>query len=465
MINAYFSDKMRRYVLILSLLFALGATAQNAGQADKLFTSGNYAAALTQYSLLHAATPKNALYIYRLARCEQELGYAESAILHFEQAGDRYALRNYFLGCLYYDAYRFEEAKACFEAYAETIDETHERYEDLSERLRRVNRALRYYSRVENVDIIGADTFPKDSLLRHLPLSAEQGRFLVENDAYIYENQRGDIRFFVAVDGERSLICRQERLLDEWSAPDTLPLSINQFARQGYPFLLSDGRTLYFAAQSDQGLGGWDLYITQYNPSTNTYLTPEMLGMPFSSLSDDYLYYVDETRGRAYLLTDRNAPDADHLVLYTIIPNEQKRIFRDADDAFLRDFARMRIIKESPKEQEVEQPVVEPVVEQPQPAEQEPLMRILILDKVYTSPAMLHNDEARRKAETYIDLLSQISEEQEDLQKYRAEYASAVGAERRALEPLILSLEKDVLRLRREAKSVYDDIVALEKQQ
>ncbi len=66
---------MRQYLSILFfLLLTLSGYAQSAKQADELFNAREYAEARAIYDALLRKQPTNPLYIYRSARCAQELG-------------------------------------------------------------------------------------------------------------------------------------------------------------------------------------------------------------------------------------------------------------------------------------------------------------------------------------------------------------------------------------------------------
>ena len=163
---------MKKTLLILLfslLILPVRAAAPNAAKADQYFNEGNYEEALPIYQSLHAATPKNVLYTYRLARCEQETGDEASAITHFEQAGDKYNLRNLYLGDLYYINYRFAEALVMYRNYLNGITPEHERFEEVTEQIRRTERAARMLSRIEDINFTDSVTFPKEQLLQRLP--------------------------------------------------------------------------------------------------------------------------------------------------------------------------------------------------------------------------------------------------------------------------------------------------------
>lgn len=461
---------MQKYLLLIALIgLCTPFFAQKAAQADQLFSNGQYEKAYTMYLSLYKASPKNQLYCYRLARCEQETGKVEAAISHFLEAGDRYPLKHFYLGELYLCTYRFAEARESYSRYLDIIPETHERYQATEQQMRLAEKAEHFIARVEDIAVVDTVHFPLQDLAQYLPLSKEQGTIEITDQYSVFTNQRGDRRFFSVVDSlsQRTLLCSQQRLLEDWSAPDTLPAAVNKFYKQAYPFLMPDGLTLYFAAQSENGLGGWDMYMTKYNPATGTYLTPEMLGMPFNSFDDDMLFYIDEHANLGYFFSNRNV-GLSEMMRYTFIPSDTKRILRDSTETFRREFAQLHILRAVPSTDEKidREPELEVAPITVAPVEAEPSWRIVINDSlVYTSLDAFKGEEARSTAEQYLDVMEQIEEETADLQKNRQQYEAAEdSSEKHALKPLILTLEKDIIRLRREADKLLKNLRVLELQ-
>lgn len=81
-----------------------------------------------------------------------------------------------------------------------------------------------------------------------------------------------------------------------------------------FPFLLSDGIHLIFAQRSQEGLGGYDLYLSRLNTENGTYLRPAHLGMPFNSPANDYLLIYDELHSITLVVSDRGA-EQGHIVI------------------------------------------------------------------------------------------------------------------------------------------------------
>lgn len=444
---------MRHFFLTISLflVYASCAFSQSAQRADALFGEGKYQEALVIYQALHRKEASNPLYTYRLARCEQEMGNPEAAISYFQvENTKRYTLRNFFLAEAYFQAYRFDLAKELYNAYLENIGSEEERYQYTQLQLIRTDRLDRYFRKMEDIFIIDSVSINADSLCQHIAsMTDEIGTFSCQDGLYSYTNQRGDRRYItVKTDDGRTILCKQEKLLDEWTEPDTLPLLINQNLRQNYPFLMPDGMTLYYAAASDNGLGGWDIYVTRFNPSTNSYIKPELLNMPFNSISDDMLLWVNENEGKGYFLSNRRG----HLCLYTFIPSTQKKTL-DADDSYKSDFARLKCLRPLVAQETEEHTHIEPVFSKTEETNAPDFTLVINDSTVCHALTDFRNDEARQMAETYLDLLEQIQQETRDLATKRQSYHNAETAEQKQLlTPLILSIEKDIIRLKKEAK-------------
>lgn len=458
---------MKKLLLIFLLAAAaVGLRAQDPGRADNLFLQGDYATALRHYRLLHRDYPGTVLYTYRLGRCEQELGMYELAVQHLIEAGDRYSMRPFWLARAAYRTYRFDLAKEMFEEFLDSNEPTESHYAAAEDELRKAEQGARFFNRIENIVLVDTVSFPIDSLSAHLPvLSSDMGKIAVENGRFVSTNERGDRRFFSFTDSKsgRTLIGKQERLLDRWTEIDTLPNTVNQWAQQQYPFLMPDGVTLYFSARSEQGLGGWDIYVTKYNPSTNTYLTPEPLGMPFNSFDDDLLFLYDEALGQGCFLTDRAS--ADGLFTLYSFRREEPYFLREREDDYLRSYVQLSDVPwadaASPALPGYETLVSPVLAELAKPA---PEWELIVNDSiVYTALSDFRNADARLKMEEYLDLSRQIAEEEADLQARRLLYAQAESTDEKAtLAPLILSLEQDVHRLKRELQELHYETLRLE---
>lgn len=211
----------------------------------------------------------------------------------------------------------------------------------------------------ERVAIVDSLVLPKSRLLEAFSLGTESGvvdtyeHYFGKKDApecMVFENQLKNKIVFSAQDKSGVLkLYESVRNGDEWSKPSPLRgIDDDDDAVLNYPFMLSDGQTLYFAAQNEESLGGYDIYMTRYDADEHKYLTPENLGMPFNSPANDYLLVIDEYNNLGWFATDRNQPEGS-ACLYTFVPNETRKTYEEGtvDEEQLRRLARIACIRDT----------------------------------------------------------------------------------------------------------------------
>ena len=102
---------------------------------------------------------------------------------------------------------------------------------------------------------------------------------------------------------------------------------------QAYPYLLSDGVTLYFAAQGEESLGGYDIFVTRRMSATGPFVKAENVGMPFNSPANDYMMVIDEQARIGWFVSDRRQP-AGKVCIYRFVPNDVRQTLSpDTDSA------------------------------------------------------------------------------------------------------------------------------------
>ncbi len=439
-----FAVAMRKLrLIILFLISTIVAVAQNAATANRLFEEGAYAEAQKAYRSLLQGSPRSPLYMYRYARCAQETGDYATAIRYFNRAGDRYPLKHFYLGEIYMHLWQFDEAIEAYNAYMQALSSPNERVPYIHRQIRNAEKCRRYLRRVEKVHIIDSVQVALDSMVVVCSLSAEAGTLTCDREGSIsYMNQRGDRRLWAANADSARVIVSAHRLLDRWSAPDTLPGVINMSGRQISPYVLSDGITLYFASNDTNGLGGYDLYVSRYNTATDTYTHPENLGYPYNSDANEYFMVIDEVRHIGYFATDRFSPQG-YVRVYSFVPAEQKTYWRNLPQDSIAAYAQLRnyLLAGNTMPDSAQQPVaVSPSAVQ-EPGQQ--IHFILNDSVVYTSMDDFRTDEARAAYQEWQALQTTLQTEDTKLQTLRREYSTANAAQRREMTPVILKLEKD----------------------
>ncbi|MFN8318404.1 MAG: OmpA family protein [Saprospiraceae bacterium] len=120
-----------------------------------------------------------------------------------------------------------------------------------------------------------------------------------------------------------------------WSNPEPLPTVINTAYDEFFP--TSDGDTLYFSSNRDDGFGGLDIYKTFLNKD-GRWSIPDRLGMPYNSGADDFSLFIDRTapvnRGtvqQGYFTSSRGNEGRDELYAYKIFQKSEEEIVEQKD--------------------------------------------------------------------------------------------------------------------------------------
>lgn len=175
--------------------------------------------------------------------------------------------------------------------------------------------------------VIDSVVVDKATVLTSIPQPDDLGKIMVYNayfndqvlpGVYIYVNGFDNKCYYAVNDtlGNSRMMMR-EKLNNKWGDPQQVKGIGTQYKHINYPFMTSDGETLYFAAKSEEGLGGYDIYVTRFDSDEGTFLEAENVGLPYNSFSDDYLFCIDDIHNFAWFATTRNQPEGKACV-YTI---------------------------------------------------------------------------------------------------------------------------------------------------
>ena len=158
---------------------------------------------------------------------------------------------------------------------------------------------LRFASTPETV---AKQVFPAENFFLNIPGFGTQTWMLPPSDSTAEAkgnpfnamnfNKEGNTVVFSAPDESGSWnIMISTRLNDTlWSAPQMLNENVTTAGNEILPHLSPDGKTLYFASNGHYGMGGYDLYMCQWNEELGDWDVAQNLGFPYSSTANDYIY-------------------------------------------------------------------------------------------------------------------------------------------------------------------------------
>ena len=349
------SIRITAVIMLLTCLPATGRT-QSLDQARKLYGEGRYAEAMPAFEKLVRQSPNNSSYNLWYGVCCYETNDLTTAEIYLQAARKRKAVdASRYLAQICRTQYRFGEASALWEEYIEQMSKKQEDTADAEIQLEQTLKLQRMMEKTEDVRILDSIVVDRNELLSTYFLSEDCGRIerfdthfptSSPSTSTVYVNPKGDLAYYArpSEDGRQTLYTHF-RLQNAWT--DEKPVFPDDPADNSYPFVLGDGRTLYFASKDNGSIGGYDLFVTRYNLAGNTYLTPEQMGMPFNSPANDYLMVIDEIKGVGWFVSDRNQPEGK-VCVYLFLPDEsRKRLDPAGDEERLRQRAMLASIRDT----------------------------------------------------------------------------------------------------------------------
>ncbi|PXV62996.1 tetratricopeptide repeat protein [Dysgonomonas alginatilytica] len=453
-------------IISLCLCFTLNAqTAKDLAQAKLDYKNNDFAKALPVFEREHSNKPTDPSLNLWLGVCLFETGgnikQAEEYLLI---AAKRNLPESYlYLGDIYIRQYRVSEAQQQYERYTKARPK--EKETTLATRNQYLDKLQRAISRTEDIQIIDSLIVSKNAFLSAYKLSSDAGSLSAFNDVFeantriestVYTNGKGSKIYFGQPANNRMSLFSMDKLLNGYG--NEKKISNNNLGLTGginYPFVLTDGSTIYFAGEDENGLGGYDIYVTRYNLNNDTYLTPELLNMPFNSTANDYLYVFDEEKGIGWFATDRFQPEG-RVCVYTFIPNEEVKLVESDDEIYKENRAKIASIKSTWRPGKNYSGLIAAARKENTVVEKKVSDFTFVINDRYT-----YNTYADFKSSTARNLYFEANEKrkalestEKDLDAKRTEYISVSGNQRSTLASVIQNLENRQAQLYKEVQDL-----------
>ncbi len=446
--------------------------AQSVDDAKSLYEQGRYTAALSHLQAIVKKTPRDGSANYWLGMTLVALNRNEEAIGAFERAEARgvadAALQ---LARIDRNAYNPSEAREHYESYQGLIAKSKKKIPaDVETEISNTILLENMLERVEKIAVIDSIVVDAEQFFKAYHLSPECGR-LVEGDivhlpdtdmAFVTQNNSQII--FSAPDSLGNFTLMGADILDDGSTDRPRPLRGADLSGGGnaeYPFMLSDGLTLYYANDGAESIGGYDIFMTRRD-AEGRFLQPQNIGMPFNSPYDDYLLAIDEATGLGWWATDRNRIPGK-VTIYVFVPSET-RVNVSPDDPNLIALAQLSDISltREPSKTYPSVPTgpIAPTGDSDEGSSTQAAFQLPIAGtgRVYTSLSDFRKTEARKLMAQAINAKAEIKSIESKLTSLRAVYAT--GNHSCATD--ILNLERDLDAARQRMRSLTNKAIQLE---
>jgi len=326
----------------------------------------------------------------------------------------------------------------------------------------------------EQVTIIDSMVLPKKQVLSQIKLSQECGSLLscaelfkAKEDNYCtaFRNELGNHMVYSEANKSGHLRLKEKSLIGgEW----TMEKQLMGFKEEeednfNFPFMLTDGITMYYAAECEESIGGYDIFMTRYDADNGQFLAPENIGMPFNSPANDYLMAIDEYQQLGWFVTDRNQP-TDTVCLYTFIPTETRRIYNEQElgASKLASMARITSIKDTWKDMNIVNEGKKRLAEARKGNKSETKNHdftfVVNDNKTCYTIQDFKNPQAQQKAKIWLETQKEYDAKAAELASLRAKYAAMSEAQRVQISAQIRLTESAFERLAADKLALEKDI-------
>lgn len=332
----------------------------------------------------------------------------------------------------------------------------------------------------QKIFVIDSMVVSKDNILEAIPLPATYGRMEKTADffnnpakeGYAFVNGFGNKCYYTEMGTDSiSRLYMQEKVGNEWG--ERIPVKeINErFTDISFPFMSSDGLTLYFSAKSEEeGLGKRDIYMTKYDAEEGKFLQAENIGLPFNSMDDDVIYVEADADKMAWFGTSRRQSEGK-ICVYAFVPSQQRQNYQkdEMTDARLKSLASLIRIRDTWTTPEIRDQEVNRLAAMKEKAKSskgatENADFIVNDNLAYHSAQDFRSDETRRTYYDIIRLRNDIKSKENSLEALRDKYHYASASERNKLARQIMSLEDKAEQTRRDLKTLSDNLRRAEMQ-
>jgi len=452
-----------KYRILFFLFFCFGnlLQAQTLSQAKALYVKGDYQKALPVFRNELRAKPADASLNLWYGVCLLETGATKASLPYLLIAGNkRLPEADRYLSKYYLNVYAPDTALIYIDKYLSNSKINEEKKQTALQLKASIEKLTEQLQRVEDICFIDSVILTKSALFSSVKLSVEAGSFMSAHTAFpeiplsagsAYFPERNDRAFYASkISGKGLDIVARHRILDDWGDVEPLPEIINTEADECNPFFLSDGTTLYFASNGHGSMGGYDLFVTRLNRTTNTYLLPDHLNMPFNSTANDYFLIIDESTKRGYLATDRNQPKG-YVAIYTFIPNPNRTLIQGKSIRELQDFAQIRSIRATQQGKNLDSLLQQASAPVLSVRENEPDIIFTINDQLrYSKESDFKSDEARQEYIAWRSLFQKYTKGKKLLEEKREQYTQASPEIQKQRSKELLKLEAEVLKAQQE---------------
>ncbi len=295
--------------------------------ANQMFKAARFTEAFPLYAQLLSLDPKNPELNYRFGVCnlyadkrdpEKPLKYLLNASKTPEIEHDVH----YFLGQARHFTFRFPDAIRSYEQFKEKAGSRAVKDLDIDRKIEMCKNGMFLLSKISDLFVLEKVEVNRSDFYRSYYKSDIGGVFLIKPENFMSKQDKkvgeNSLVFFpdnlnvvcfasYGKEGEygKDIYFSFRGADRKWSEPNRLDFSVNTPYDEEFPYLMPDGKTLYFSSKGHNSMGGFDIFRSVFDSVTNTWSKAENLDFAINTPYDDILFVPDVSGNYAYFSSDR----------------------------------------------------------------------------------------------------------------------------------------------------------------
>ena len=335
-------------VVILNTLNILAQSGPNSEEelkktANDLFEEGRFIEAEPMFAQLLALYPKDANYNFKYGASLlaadgdklKPLKYLKFAISSTSVDPRAY----YYLGKAYHLNYEFAKAVKQYSKFKNKGDSDDKEKFAIERQIEMCKNGRNLLSKINDVQVLNKQEISAKDFFRIYDLKGIDGFIIAKPQDFMskYDKKIGDKSIiylprnanevYYSSYGNKGAngkdLFKAVKLGNgNWGDPVSLGEVINTPFDEEFAFIHPDGRTLYFASKGHSSMGGYDLFMSTFDNTTNDWTTPINLDFAFSSADDDVLFITDEDKNFAFFASNRTNSQGKYTVYKVKVEKE-----------------------------------------------------------------------------------------------------------------------------------------------
>ena len=305
----------------------------------------------------------------------------------------------------------------------------------------------------------------KDDFLKKIIIDSEAGQLTESKGLISYTNEFGTQQYQTVGNELKGIeIIARQSINGAWSDEKSLFKSEAGIVNPCNPFMLADGTTLFFAAQGEKSIGGYDIFMTTYSAESARFYEPNNYGLPFNSKYNEYFLAIDEFNNLGWLVSDRYLNE-DSVCIYIFEPTAARMSYEsdNISDEELKSRADIRQISDTwtVGNHRAAEKRIAALSEKKQ--DNAKAMTFAIDDnRTYHSKSEFKSVDAKKKFDQLLEMREMLSMQNKSIDELRVAYKKAPVTQRGQLKTRIIGMEESIDQLEKDIKNTEKEIRRIE---